>query len=162
MGPILRSVLTISVLMLVLAGCASLPGERQDTRLTVLRLEAHAMHAYHGDRNEEALGLYREIVELDPEHVQARYRVGNLLAEQGDLEGAMQRYGEVLNRRPDHADARHNLALVHIRHGAALLEQARDDLADQDPRAIYQADRFLAYLLTGLVRSVDIAVDCED
>lgn len=153
--------LLILLFMSLLGGCATLSPRDADRHQRVLRLEADAMHAYHGERNEQALALYREIVELDPEHERAWFRIGNLLAGEGDLSAALDAYNRALELNPDYTDARHNLALVHIRHGAALLEEARDTLAEEDPDAVYKADRFLAYLLAGLVRSVDLAVDCE-
>lgn len=148
-------------LVLMLAGCAAIPSG-QDHRMEVIRLEAHAMHAYHGDESAEALELYRRIVELDPERTQAWFRIGNLEAEAGRLEEAITAYEQALESDPGHARARHNLGLAHIRHGADTLEQARETLAEEEPEAVYRADRFLAHLMVGLVRSVDIAIDCED
>lgn len=161
MGVFRYSALLILLAVPLLSGCAAMWSGAGEPPLRVHRLEARAMHAYHGDRPAEALNLYREIVALDPERARAWYRIGNLLAAEDSLEEAMAAFQRTLTLEPGHGDARHNLALVHIRHGAALLEDARAVLAEDDPDAVYQADRFLAYLLAGLVRSVDIAVECE-
>ncbi|MBA1333115.1 hypothetical protein QQ73_19325, partial [Candidatus Endoriftia persephone str. Guaymas] len=46
----------------------------------------------------------RESVKLD-----AEYNLGNARLQQGNLEGAIQAYQEVLSQQPDHEDASYNL-----------------------------------------------------
>jgi Flp pilus assembly protein TadD len=50
--------------------------------------------------------------DLDPEDAEIRYLAGVILLRQGRLEEAKHEFEEALRRRPDHADARHNLALL--------------------------------------------------
>lgn len=44
--------------------------------------------------------------------VEAQYNRGNALARAGKLQEAMAAYEDVLKRKPDHADARHNLEVI--------------------------------------------------
>ncbi len=128
--------------------------------MDVLRLNAAAMDAYHNERWDEALPLYAELVEADPERALAWYRLGNLQARDGELDGAIASYTRAVALEPDNAEARHNLGLVHIRRGAEQLREARQSL--NRPAVIVESDRFLTYLLVDLVQTVDIAVDCDD
>jgi Flp pilus assembly protein TadD len=50
--------------------------------------------------------------ELDPEDSEIRYLAGVILLRQGRLDEAKARFQEALLRRPDHEDAKHNLALL--------------------------------------------------
>jgi Ca-activated chloride channel family protein len=58
---------------------------------------------------------------------EAAYNRGNALAHLGSLEEAIQEYQRVLEREPDHADARHNRDLLR-----RLLEQQRQQQRPQD------------------------------
>jgi tetratricopeptide (TPR) repeat protein len=151
----------LALAVLLLNGCAAIHDDRRD-RMEALRLEAHAMHAYHGDRDEEALALYLEIVELDSTRQRAWYRIGNLKARARDFRGAMGAYENALALDPEHAYARHNLALVHIRYGALLLEQGREAMEESDPDALVRSDEFLAFLLGSLIGTVDTAAESRD
>ena len=70
-----------------------------------------------------ALELYREIVAIDPRDVDARATLGNMLAEQGDLAGAVSQFERLVELHPEHADSWFNLGY--------LLEQ-RESLADAE------------------------------
>jgi Flp pilus assembly protein TadD len=50
--------------------------------------------------------------DLDPEDADIRYLAGVILLRQGRLDEAKVMFEEALKRKPDHADARHNLALL--------------------------------------------------
>jgi Flp pilus assembly protein TadD len=50
--------------------------------------------------------------DLDPEDAEIHYLAGVILLRQGRLDEAKREFAEALKRRPDHADARHNLALL--------------------------------------------------
>ena len=157
----MRLMLVVSLLFCV-AGCAALPGAAGDPDNEVLRLEAHAMHAYHGDQPEEAEQLYRQIVERDASRTQAWFRLGNLAATRGELEAAIEAFDTALAQQPELHRARHNRALAQLRLGAQELARARQALEGDGADNIYQADRFIAQLLFNLVHSVDLAIDCED
>ena len=103
-----------------------------------------------------AIGYYRRALQLNPRHVAAHNRLGNLLAGQGKLEEAVEHYRQALRIQPDYAQAHYNLgvallkqdkieeAIVHFRRalriqpdyaqahnnlGAALLRQGKPDEA---------------------------------
>jgi tetratricopeptide (TPR) repeat protein len=50
--------------------------------------------------------------DLDPEDAEIRYLAGVILLRQGRLDEAKAMFEEALKRKPDHADAKHNLALL--------------------------------------------------
>ncbi|MCK8516438.1 tetratricopeptide repeat protein [Methylonatrum kenyense] len=156
----MRSLLLVGLLF-GLAGCAALPGAGDGPDNQVLRLEAHAMHAYHGDEPEEAEALYRQVVERDPSRTQAWFRLGNLTAARGELEFAIEAFDTALELDSDLHRARHNRAVAQLRLAARELEAARESLEREGVDNVYQADRFIAQLLVGLVRSVDLAIDCD-
>lgn len=56
----------------------------------------------------------------------AHYNRGNALARAGDIEAAIEAYETVLDREPDHADARHNLGLLRELAGDDGEEQGED------------------------------------
>lgn len=149
-------------ILIGLSGCAALPGAGDGPDNEVLRLEAHAMHAYHGDEPEEAEELYRQVVERDRSRTQAWFRLGNLAAARGELDAAIDAFDTALEQDPELHRARHNRALAQLRLASQELEQARESLEAQGAANVYQADRFIAELLVGLVRSVDLAIDCEE
>lgn len=155
---IIRTAAACALLILAVSGCATTPGA--ESRMDVLRLNAAAMDAYHGERWDEALPLYQELVEADPERALAWYRLGNLQTRAGDLDGAMDSFTRTLALEPDNAEARHNLGLVQIRRGAEHVRTARRDL--QRPGLIAESDRYLTYLLIDLVQTVDIAISCDE
>ena len=50
--------------------------------------------------------------DLDPEDAEIPYLTGVILLRQGRLDEAKHAFEEALRRHPDHADAKHNLALL--------------------------------------------------
>ena len=50
--------------------------------------------------------------DLDPQDAEIRYLAGVILLRQGRLDEAKSEFEEALKRKPDHADAKHNLALL--------------------------------------------------
>ncbi len=154
---IIRTAAAATLLSLFLSGCAT-PGA--ELRMDVLRLNAAAMDAYHGERWEEALPLYEQLVEADPGRALAWYRLGNLQAREARLDDAIRSYSESLRLEPENAEARHNLGLVQIRRGVQHLREARRTL--DRPQVIVESDRYLSHLLVDLVQTVDIAISCDD
>jgi len=71
-----------------------------------------ALDAY--DRNDlvNAAGLFEQVLAAAPEHVEARYKLGNVHKEQGDWAAAETHYREVLRLSPQHAEALNNLGAV--------------------------------------------------
>jgi tetratricopeptide (TPR) repeat protein len=64
-----------------------------------------------------ALLACRQAVEQRPDDVEARYRLAQLLVEQGQADQARAHFEQVLRQAPDHADAHASLGLVLARHG---------------------------------------------
>jgi protein O-GlcNAc transferase len=54
---------------------------------------------------------------LKPDHVVARFGLGNVLREQGQLDDSAAAYRECVRLKPDFAPAHHNLAYVLVRQG---------------------------------------------
>ncbi|MCC5856860.1 MAG: tetratricopeptide repeat protein [Ectothiorhodospiraceae bacterium] len=154
---IIRTAAVAALLSVLLTGCAT-PGT--ESRMDILRLNAAAMDAYHGQRWDEALPLYEQLVEADPGRALAWYRLGNLQVREGRLDKAIQSYSESLRLEPENAEARHNLGLVQIRRGAQHLREARRTL--DRPQVVMESDRYLSHLLVDLVQTVDITVSCDD
>lgn len=70
-----------------------------------------------GGKSEEALGLYRRLIELDPGNAAVRLNFGMGLARSGKLEEAAVHLEEAARLRPDLAQARYSLSLVLARQG---------------------------------------------
>ena len=61
---------------------------------------------------ERALDELRVAGDLDPEDPEIRYLAGVILLRLGRLDEAKREFEEALKRKPEHADARHNLAVL--------------------------------------------------
>jgi len=61
---------------------------------------------------DRALDELRVAGDLDPQDAEIRYLAGVILLRQGRLDEAKVQFQEALKRRPDHPDAKHNLALL--------------------------------------------------
>jgi tetratricopeptide (TPR) repeat protein len=61
---------------------------------------------------DKALDELKIAGDLDPQDAEIRYLAGVILLRQGRLDEAKREFEEALRRRPDHEDARHNLALL--------------------------------------------------
>jgi Flp pilus assembly protein TadD len=61
---------------------------------------------------DRALDELKIAADLDPTDAEIRYLAGVILLRQGRLDDAKKAFEEALQRRPDHPDAKHNLALV--------------------------------------------------
>ena len=61
---------------------------------------------------DRALDELRIAGDLDPEDAEIRYLAGVILLRQGRLDEAKKEFEEALKRKPEHADAKHNLALL--------------------------------------------------
>jgi tetratricopeptide (TPR) repeat protein len=79
------------------------------------RPKAHYNYALLLDAKKErdkALDELRLAGDLDPQDAEIRYLAGVILLRLGRLDEAKNQFAEALKRRPDHADAKHNLALL--------------------------------------------------
>lgn len=62
------------------------------------------------ERFEEAKGLLREIVESDPDFPEAHFNLAGVLEQEGDRDGALREYREVLRIVPGHEAAQRRIA----------------------------------------------------
>jgi len=65
--------------------------------------------------------------------IEARYNHGNALARAGRLQEAAAAYEDVLERAPDHADARHNLEVIRERMQQSSTQSDQQNEQEQDP-----------------------------
>lgn len=79
--------------------------------LNVLFAEASALY----DRNElaKAGSLLERVLAQDAAHIQARYKLGNVLKELGRLDEASAQYRALLGRDPRHAETLNNLGAIY-------------------------------------------------
>ncbi len=69
----------------------------------------------HLQRTDEALGLFREVVELDPDDPHGHYYVGTILSDRDDKEGAVRHLRRALQLQPSFASAWYRMANLHRR-----------------------------------------------
>jgi tetratricopeptide (TPR) repeat protein len=81
-----------------------------------------------------AIEAYQNVLEIDPDRVDARSNLGAAFARLGRYDEAAENYQEVLKRVPDQVQVRFNLALA--RYKAERIPEAAEDLqrvVDKDP-----------------------------
>jgi tetratricopeptide (TPR) repeat protein len=74
-------------------------------------------------RKRRSIELMREVLAVDPDDIDSRNALGNLLYEVGDPGAAAAEFVTIVERRPDNADAWFNLAFVH---------ESRNDLVNAE------------------------------
>lgn len=142
---------------LLVAGCAT---PEQDDRQRALALNQEALEAEAAGDDAAARQAYEELVALDPERPRAWFQLGNFAAADGELEAARQAFVNALEHDPEYQEARYNLGLVHMRRGAELLTEARDDMPES--ASTRATDVYLSCLLAQVVRNPDIEIPCPD
>ena len=85
------------------------------------------------NRLDEAIGEFRQVLQIDPLDADGHHNLGNALARQGRLREAVEQFHEALRIRPEHAKAHYDLgnalarqgdletALIHFRQALATL-----------------------------------------
>ena len=86
-----------------------------------------------GGRLEEAIGLYRRVIAMDPAHLRARNNLGVLLDQTGDHDVALEHFQAAVELQPESAEVLTNL-------GAALASQGRYDEAEIELRKAARLD----------------------
>lgn len=127
-------ILSLALASLLLSGCAGLP------QSDLLALQNAANQDYANGRFVEAGEQYRRLAKAMPADAGVRYQLGNSLARQGDVQGAIDSYREALLRDRQHARAWHNLLQVQLREALFTATEMQSTLNPQQP----QADRALA------------------
>jgi tetratricopeptide (TPR) repeat protein len=81
---------------------------------------------------EQAITTYQEVLAIQPDHVAAHTKLGNLFLQQGNAKGAIEQYDKAMAINPQETTARINLAWIlatapdpSLRNGARALELAR-------------------------------------
>lgn len=147
-------VLPVVLLLGVLCACTTL------TPHGVEPLHQSAEAAYqHGDWL-RAVHSYRAYLDKVPADPQGWYRMANAYVQLDRLRQAEAAYYQALNLDPDLAQARHNLALVHMQLAWKELLQARRQLPPDEPAA-RQTQRYFACLLQTLKGQARPA-QCQD
>lgn len=72
----------------------------------------------------EAIAAFRRAIEAKPDYIQAYYKLGNLLHQSGDGNGAIEAYKKALALKPDFPEVLNNLGVVFKQQGA-LREAAK-------------------------------------
>src|SRR5690606_23787061 len=92
--------LILACTTLLLSGCATLLPTSN-----LVQLQNEADQAYASGQFERASARYRRLAAAMPSDAGVRYQLGNSLARQGDIRGAVDSFRETLVRDPQHARA---------------------------------------------------------
>jgi Tfp pilus assembly protein PilF len=115
-----------------------------------------------GDERATALARFEEAVRIDPSLWEAWHDIGVISSEDGDDEAAVDAFSRALKVNPAHTPTRIARAEAHARQGdtdeaRADLEQALDELTDDDPLRASAAARLAALLRDA--RKYDAAIE---
>lgn len=119
----------VLIALVAMAGCATLPAADDGE---ALRRRAEAAHAA-GDDNARA--LYDRLTATPSARAEDWFRLGNLYAQDGELEAAAAAYREALAHDPELARARHNLGMTYLQLGVRAMLSARKELPEVDAEA---------------------------
>jgi Flp pilus assembly protein TadD len=86
-------------------------GGRRITDLDALLREARRASA-RGDATSSEIA-WRRVLEVDPNHPEASYHLGNRARERGEYHAAIEHYERVLRAAPQHAGTLNNLGLAY-------------------------------------------------
>ncbi len=76
-----------------------------------------ALRETRGIQYEEAEGLYREVISLQPDLIEARFNLAATLGKSGDDAGAIETYRQILDRTPQDVQTLVSLGFLVGRHG---------------------------------------------
>lgn len=108
----------LAILLLALTGCAS-TNIKQDQSMSEIYMKGEDAYA----KGEYALAKqqYEKVLEKYPDNINAVFKLGNISMHEKEWDKAEQYYTFVLELKPRHEKAHHNLAMLH-------LHQARNHL----------------------------------
>jgi len=137
-------VLTATVL---LSGCASFwgePIEPGNKAPDIFEVRQQAEQAYLESRWIESVRLYQSLVERNPGDSAAWFRLGNVYAQQGAFERAINAYQTSLSSDADQPKAWFNLSTAYLLNAQSAMQDARDRLEDSDPAKQLIVERLTA------------------
>ncbi len=104
------------------------PGRKRNLKsLASVYLEQAKRSSEAGD-DQATRQLLGQALEVYPDYAQAHYTLGAMLHQQGDEDGAVRHYLQVLRTEPNHPGARYNLALIYYERAEFLADKPRIDL----------------------------------
>jgi len=109
--PSRRRCFSISILAMMLAACATVPGKQGST---LERLEHDAESDYRSGKLEAARKGYEELLVARPRHAIAHVRLGSIAYREGDATAARSQYEAAANLDPANAQAKYNLAMLSL------------------------------------------------
>ncbi|HKY30903.1 MAG TPA: tetratricopeptide repeat protein, partial [Candidatus Polarisedimenticolia bacterium] len=80
---------------------------------------ARAAHAVLENKLDAAVEAYREVLKTFPQDSEARYELGIVLEQKGDLEAAAAELASCTGEDPDHAPARYALGRIRLKQGSS-------------------------------------------
>lgn len=130
--------LVVLVSAVGLGGCTSLPKDNSlsanDASLSdVFEMRQSAEQAYQQSRWIEAVRLYQGLVERNPSDSGAWFRLGNIYAQQGAFQRAINAYEQSLTSDADQPKAWFNLSTAYLLNAQSAMRGAHDRLQDGDP-----------------------------
>lgn len=111
-GRVLRVTAVVSLVLFLLAGVSSSPAGAQQSEADVY--VAQAIVAYEDRRWDEALGLLREALQVDPGHVDALYYTGLVYSAQGRMDAAIDALEQARAKAPDELAILYQLGLAYF------------------------------------------------
>lgn len=138
--------IVISVMVLLLTGCASIPdkppeNERSLDTLAIFQTRQQALIAYQQSRWIEAVRLYQQVVAQIPEDADAWFRLGNTYAQQGVYQRAIHAYQQSLNYNGEQPKVWFNLSTAYLLNAQAAMRGAHARLRASDPAKQLIAER---------------------
>ena len=102
-------------------------------------MQALRLNAYNraGDVD-EALAVYREQIDKDPEEAAYRYNYGALLLKAGRYDDAIEQLSRAVELRPDNADGQYNLGAAYL--NAALAREDSIATLQEEPSQLQTDD----------------------
>ena len=97
--------------ILILGGCASTE-IRQDQSMSEVFMKAET--AYAQKQYSVAKQHYQAVVDKYPDNINALFKLANINMREKQWDKAMQLYTFILQLKPHHAKAHHNLAMLHL------------------------------------------------
>jgi len=138
-----RDRLTIAATLIVVAGCAQVPGMPQRSELFQLTNEAQL--AYEKGEDARAEQLYMSLARQVPHDAEIWLRLGNLYARSHKPDAAADAYQRALAINGSDPRAWYNLGVIRLRQGWMSLIQAYNYSEDRDP-VNAQSDDMIQFL----------------